>query len=214
MKIYDSKIWRVMEVGVDFFLLNFLWLALCLPIVTIAPATAALFAVMRDWVRYKEPGGFAAFFTYLKENFLQSLLVGAVWTLLGILLGVNLLLGLQMTSPIRYPSVALTGAIGMLYLLVTPYLFPVMVHYRTSWTGVIRNSFAVALNQPIVTLLALLTLGSFVFLALIFPFTLLLGGSVTAYLIYLLCDKAFQRIGNAAASAREEEREEPADDER
>lgn len=197
MKIYESKPWQVMEVVIDFLILNFLWLTLCLPVVTIGPATAALFGVTRAWVRDGDSGGFLAFFGYLKENFVQGLAVGLVWAAIGAALLLNLALGARMDSALRWPSLFLTALVGVAYLLTTPFLFPVMVHYRTTWTGVIRNAFVIAASRPLPALLALAVLGVFVFLTSLIPLSIFLTGSLTAMLIYRICDRAFQRIGGA-----------------
>ncbi len=209
MDILNSRAYRALEVVIDFFLLNLLWLILCLPVITIYPATAALFGVVRGWVRDKESGVFTAFFGYLKENFVQSLLVGIVWTIIGVILGVNLALAARMTSAVRLPSIVLTGTAGIAYLLTTPYLFPVMVHYRTSWTWVIRNAFVIAITQPLLTFFSLTLLLLFATLTLLLPATLLVTGSLAAYLIYLLCDRAFERIG----AGGDDEGDAPADGE-
>lgn len=195
MDILNSRAYRAMEVVIDFLLLNLLWLALCLPVITIYPATAALFGVVRGWVRDQESGVFRAFFAYFKENFAQSLIVGIVWTVVGAILLVNLSLAARMTSNVRLLSIMLTGGVGVAYLLTTPYLFPVMVHYRTTWTGVIRNAFVIAVNQLLLTLFALALLVVFAALTVLLPATILVTGSLAAYLLYLLCDHAFVRIG-------------------
>ena len=54
MNILDTRVYRWLETATDFFLLNLMWLVACLPAVTIFPSTAAMFGVVRDWVRRKE----------------------------------------------------------------------------------------------------------------------------------------------------------------
>jgi uncharacterized membrane protein YesL len=48
VSILDTRVYRWMETAMDFFLLNLMWLAVRLPVVTIFPSTAALFGVVRD----------------------------------------------------------------------------------------------------------------------------------------------------------------------
>lgn len=194
MKIYESKLWQTTEVVVDFFVLNFLWLVCCLPVVTIGPATAALFGVMRGWVRDRDTGGMMAFFRLLRENFVQGLVVSLVWVAIGALLIVNLLLGARMDSVLRWPSLVLTVLAGVVYLLMTPFLFPIIVHYRTSSIGVIRNAFVIAAAHPHLAVLGLLPIALSAALATLIPITLFLTGSPTACLVYLACARAFRRI--------------------
>src|SRR5215213_2057949 len=77
MSILDTRIYRWLETATDFFLLNLLWLVACLPVVTIFPSTAAMFGVVRDWVRGKEGSLTRTFITRFQENLGQSLLIGS-----------------------------------------------------------------------------------------------------------------------------------------
>ena len=45
----DNKLYKTMEFLKSIFLLNTIWLLMCIPIVTIFPATTAMFAVLREW---------------------------------------------------------------------------------------------------------------------------------------------------------------------
>jgi len=69
MNFMNSKVYSTFEVVCNLFLLNLLWLLMCLPVVTIFPATAAMFGVVRQSVLYKDSSIFTSFFRYFKENF-------------------------------------------------------------------------------------------------------------------------------------------------
>ncbi len=194
----DSRSRRALELAADFLLLSLLWLLASAPIVTLLPATAALFGVVRDRVCEQEPPEIGRFFALFRENFAQSLQVGGGWLALGLLLAANAYLATQMTWGIRYPALLVIAVVGLLYVAMTPYLFPVLVHYGTNATGVIRLAFATALNQPASTLLATTLLLLFVGLCLVVP-GFLLAGSVVAQLLYRICDRAFRRMGLVTA---------------
>src|SRR5215203_5331174 len=76
MSILDTRIYRWLETATAFFLLNLLWLVACLPVVTIFPSTAAMFGVVRDWVRGKDGSLTRTFITRFRENLGLSLLLG------------------------------------------------------------------------------------------------------------------------------------------
>src|SRR5207248_1417587 len=75
----DGKLYRTMEFIMNAFILNLLWLVVCLPILTIFPATTALFAVVREWQKQKDIQVFSAFFRHFKVNFKQSFFLGILW---------------------------------------------------------------------------------------------------------------------------------------
>ena len=75
----DNLFWRIMARGVDFVGLSIFWLALCLPVVTIGPATAALYYTVVKVFRHKSDDG--AFGMYWKA-FVQNLRRGIPATLI------------------------------------------------------------------------------------------------------------------------------------
>src|SRR5689334_5447773 len=91
MRILDSRFYRVAEVATNFLLLNLLWLVIALPVVTIFPATTALFGVLKVWEEREGAGVVGPFFAAFREKFWQSLLIGVAWVVIGGVLAVDLL---------------------------------------------------------------------------------------------------------------------------
>lgn len=52
----------------DVIVLSLLWFVCCLPVVTILPATAALYYSCVKCIRYREPGPYGSFFSAFREN--------------------------------------------------------------------------------------------------------------------------------------------------
>jgi uncharacterized membrane protein YesL len=194
----NSRLYQALEVVADFFFLNLLWLLACIPIVTIFPATAALFATVRGWIRGTETGFLLPFWRYLRENFAQSLVVGFAWTTIGLILVVDFLTVRQMTSWVKGPLLGLLVLLGMAYGGTAVYLFPVMVHSQTSWIQIIRNSFLVAFHALGTTFLCLLVVALASLASYIFPISILISATVAAYAIYSLSHRLFQQIESAA----------------
>ena len=115
------------------FLLNLLWLVICLPILTIFPATTALFAVVREWQKENDIKVFSAFFRHLKSNFKQSLILGVLWLAVTCLLIVDIIFTIQIESGIKYVLLSFFLLLIIVYVFVTITIFPVLVHYKVSW---------------------------------------------------------------------------------
>jgi uncharacterized membrane protein YesL len=194
MNILDSRWYRTLEIFSNFFFLNLLWLFLCFPLVTVFPATTALFGVVREWTRDRDSGFFISFFHHLRANFAQSLWIGILWTLLGGILVLNYVLISDMTFLIQLPLFVLNSLWMLSYVSASVYLFPIMANYNIKWWNVIKNSAIIALSQFGITFLCLLIVGFMILLFFYLPMTVLLSGSVTAYLVYVLCDRAFRRV--------------------
>jgi uncharacterized membrane protein YesL len=194
MNILDTRVYRWLEVATDFFLLNLLWLVTCLPVVTIFPSTAAMFGVVRDWVRKKEGSLTRTFVARFRENFGQSLLIGVVWTVFGVALFLDFLVANQLSY---WPGVVMKSVLVLassVYAFGSVFLFPVMVHYDTDWKTVIKNSLLLAIGRLPTTAVCLVLVVVTAGLTVVFPFMVIITGSITAYFVYRLCDREFRKI--------------------
>ena len=194
MSILDTRVYRWAETATDFLLLNLLWLVACLPVVTIFPATAAMFGVVRNRVRGKEGGVFGTFVLRFRQNFWQSLVVGVLWALFGGALVLDLLIANELSDVPQMILRSLLVPAGILYLLASMFLFPVMVHYDARWTEVPKNALLLAIGRLPTTLFCLVTLAASVTLVFFVPLLVLVIGSVTAYAVFRLCDREFAKI--------------------
>ncbi len=80
------------------------------------------------------------------------------------------------------------------YALTSVFLFPVMVNYEGNWHSVIKNSFLIAVSRLGISLLCLVLVLFVLAVTLYLPAVIRLAGSSTAYLLYLLCGRAFHHI--------------------
>src|ERR671921_1874055 len=194
MNILDSRVYKWLETATDFFLLNLIWLVACLPVVTIFPSTAAMFGVVRDWVREKESSLTRTFIARFRENLGQSLLVGAIWAVFGVALFLDFLVANQLSY---WPEIVLKSVlvlVSTLYAFGSVFLFPVMVRYETDWKTVIKNSLLMSIVRLPTTLMCLVFLIVMVGLTVVVPFLVVITGSITAYVVYRLCDREFRKI--------------------
>ena len=82
----EKGIWVWLSTLVDICGLSILWTFLCLPIVTIGPATAALYYTVVKCVRGRESGAFGYYFRSFRQNFKVGLLAGLIAIPLSLLL--------------------------------------------------------------------------------------------------------------------------------
>jgi uncharacterized membrane protein YesL len=203
-----ARIYRVLEVFTDLVYLNLLWLVACLPVVTIAPSTPAMFGVVCGWIRGKDNPTMREFISQFRENFGRSLVVGLVWVVLGAVLAADFLLVRQMES-FRRPLYVVFLAFAFLYVSATAYLFPVLVTYELGWKDVIKNSLLLSVARPLTTLQCLLTVAVTLFIVASLWITIFVA-SATTYAIYYLCDRSFKNVESlkgATSEPRAEERE-------
>ena len=186
--LVDNRFLQITEKAADFFLLNILWLMMCLPIITIFPSTTALYGVARKWIMGKNDHGvFRTFFSIFRECFWQSTGLSVLWFAIGIfiywdfhLIHANVLL------------LIILGVLTLLFLSITVYLFPVLVHFETNWKNMIRNALTLAIAYPLSTILLLAIFLLSVYLVYLFPAVIFIIGSMAAFLSCRICLQLFR----------------------
>lgn len=190
----DGTFYRILDKFINFFFLNLLWLLMCLPIVTIFPATVAMFGVVRQWSQKKDTGVFKNFFIFFKENFLHSFLLGIIWFGVAYLFYFNISMSLQMPEVLKFMVLSISLCILLLFVMTSIFLFPMMAHYKMKWFTLIKNALLFSVTQFRTTLLCGIVLLFTILLTYIFPITSIILWSIAIYIIYQLCDKSFKKI--------------------
>ncbi|WP_411197880.1 YesL family protein [Sporosarcina sp. ANT_H38] len=196
----DGTFYRILEKSINFLLLNLLWFLMCLPIITIFPATAAMFGVVRQWTQKKETGIFRNYFVLLKENFLQSFILGIIWFGLAYLFYFNISISLQMSGTLKFLAVSILVCLCLLFIMTSIFLFPIMVHYKMGWTSILKNSLLFSVTQLRSTFLCGIILFITIVITYIIPMTSIIFWSIAVYNIYRLCDKSFIKIESMGQS--------------
>jgi uncharacterized membrane protein YesL len=116
---------------------------------TFVPATAAMFAVARKWTMGDEDVPlFKTFFRNYKQNYLQSMLGGFIFAILGLILFVNM----------SFYGTTATSLGFLVYLFIVLFVFlvaaffnfmSILVHFHMKLWQMIKNSLLLTLGNPI-----------------------------------------------------------------
>lgn len=205
----EKGIWAWLSTLVDVVGLSVLWIALCLPVVTIGPATAALYYAVVRYVRRRESGAFGGYLRSFRANFA----VGLRATLTVIPLFLLLLGGYRIVCwyGTRLGGIAYILYVAYYFALVLPagvvcWLFPLLGRFEYGVRDLFRTAFQLtAAHLPSTVILVLLTGQSAVFcLNRWWPVVFL--PSVGMLLASLFTERIFCKYSPELAA---EEREEP-----
>jgi len=122
------------------------------------------------------------------------LLVGAIWAVFGVALFLDFLVANQLSNWAEIVLKSVLVLVSTVYAFGSVYLFPVMVHYEADWKTVIKNSPLISIGRLPTTLVCLVFLVAMVGLTVVVPFLVVITGSITAYVVYKLCDRVFRKI--------------------
>ena len=145
----DNLFWRLISRGVDFVGLGLFWLLLCVPIVTIGPATTALYYTVVKVFRQKDNAGFRT----LWKAFRSNLKKGCAATL--ICLPFALLFAFFYSVMSMYKGQGGLGAVMFVaywVALLVPagivcWLFPLLARFETGLKDAFRTAALLALRH-------------------------------------------------------------------
>ena len=164
----DSGFSKFMNRVSDLFLLNILWVICSIPIITIGASTTALYSVNLNLLSENEGHITKAFFKAFKENFKKSTAIWLIVLLISTILVVNLTL-------------------LFIFLLVTPYIFPVLSQTNSSILSIIKYCFFISIKalpySLLITLFGLSVLFATFYFPIVFLFMLLLGVAIHSYMV-------------------------------
>jgi uncharacterized membrane protein YesL len=179
--------------------LNLLFLVSCLPIVTIFPAAAALFGVVRQWVKKNDPPVFTTYKLLFVENFKQSMIIGSAVTGLYLLIFADFYLISRMQIGMKDTLFIALVIISFFLFISVLYISPLMVNGYYSSKQLVKNAFQLAIYKPLITLINLLTIIGLIFISLRFSFFLVFFFfSVSAFITYWFSEKKFMQAALTA----------------
>lgn len=144
----DGPIWRFLSMLGDMIILHVLWLLCCIPIITIGPATAAAHYVAMKLVRDEGRSVIGMFVHSFRKNFRQGIILGVIFTLVGLVLGTDFYLCmhvLEESSLFQFVMLAALGFLTILYLIVMMYLWAVLAFFENTTRQTVVNAFLLAI---------------------------------------------------------------------
>ena len=177
----------------DFCALSAVWLLLCLPVLTIVPASIALFDSVAHCLHGDEEGPVRRFFRTFKSELLRGIGLNAVCLVVGygLFIGFNILYQMSKETP------AIAGyALAYLFTMLLPlgvfvWLIPVESRFYHSFFGLFRASAVYAICHLFTTLLLLVILALAIFMVLMVPILALLVPAIAATIQCWLIERVF-----------------------
>ena len=203
----------------DLLILNLLWLACSLPILTIGPSTCALFSVTLKIAADEPVATVREFFSAFKSNFKPAFLLGILALFAGAVIVADGVYAFSVTGAAKIVFCIVTGIVGAIWLTYLCYVFALQARFENSVKAHIKNTFLLAFCAPGKTVLMWLILSLPVILFVLLPqyvvayigfLYILFGISLPVYCNSTILKKIFDRFipADSAETIREEEKDE------
>ncbi len=217
-KIFDlnNPVWVFFGKLFDAFVLHLVWLVCCIPVVTIGPATTALYyAMMRD-VRDEDAHYVRAFFRSFKENLKQGIIIGLIFTVIGAMLGFGLYFyTLNRGVSTFYQVLWVTTIVMMiLYLMTLQYVYALQSRFVNTVRTTIMNAFFMSIRHIGWTFVMVVIFVAVYFVVIYFNFLplLLLGYGLVVFLDSYILNRVFKPYVAMAEGKKEGEEEKDPDE--
>lgn len=182
----DNKFMRASTKILDLMILNILFVASCLPIITIGPAIVSLYQMSHGLKEGKVTHIAKEYFRAMKLNMKQGMLLGAVviMTSISVFLNIQIFSNLQNLTGTFLQMI--TYGVGFLIFWISLYIFQISANYHSNSLQVLKNAFLLSFLHFKKTLLLLVTVAPIIFLLIYSQFTMLLTLSILLFIGFSL----------------------------
>ena len=202
----DSPHMIFLSKAADLVILSFWWFVSCIPIVTIGPASSALYYIALKIVRKEEIRVTACFFKGFRENFKQ----GIVYSFLFVILGAVLFFDYTFTAGIEGMVGTVCGVsffvLGVWTLCTMFYTYPLQAQFYNTTKQTLINAMILSARKFPTTVIMfvinmapiLVAFASFQVFVQLTPVWVLLMPGLSAYLCSMLLVRIFDPLIAAA----------------
>ncbi|MGN0506109.1 MAG: YesL family protein [Lachnospiraceae bacterium] len=186
----DNAFFSFMGKAFDMFVVNLLWLFLCIPVVTIIPATTAMYYAVVKVIRRERSYAVKEFFRSFKRNFRQ----GSIFSLIGVIAVFVMYIDFRYAWLLMEEGQSSGSLFFGIFLVITfllcgifIYLCPVLSRFDMKFGGLLKTAFFMSTRHMPTTLVlfllwVLVLVGSYVIPIGMFIFPVV-GTLLTSFLM-------------------------------
>ncbi len=146
----DNKFFVLMSKIFDVMVLSLIWLVLCLPIITIGPASTAVYYTMVKVIRRERSYLLKEFFRSFKLNFKQGAILTLIYAALVAIMYFDFMYVQELSEAGSKYGPMLFGAFLVLAIFVVftaVYIFPLLSRFTVTIKNLIKWSFFIAIRH-------------------------------------------------------------------
>lgn len=190
----ENSFWEFMTNITNVLFVGLIWLGCCTPIITIGASTTALYDYILKIAEDKDGYLVKSFFTSFKNNFLKSTLLWLLMVAFAGFLMIDAYICLQMGNSLGNFLFFIILSIGIAYLIMCLYIFPVLAYFQKSIKETIKTSFVISVGNLPLTIIIIIILVFAAYLTYSAPYLVLLLPSYAVYLTSFFYLSIFKKI--------------------
>ncbi|MCR4655488.1 MAG: YesL family protein [Lachnospiraceae bacterium] len=214
----DSPFVSFMNRVADLMILNIIYLLVCIPVITIGPATTALYYVTLKMARNEESYIVRSFFRSFKLNFVQGLVMWILDLLFAGIMTLDFMVMNGKIAGVGNPDSTMFSVVRVILMVLSifalftiSFSFPVLAKFDNTIKNTYRNSFLMSCRHFPTTLVIILVWGAVIFTGYFFPQLLIvhflilfsLAAFVPSFLLVKVFDKYIPAEEDTASGSLE-----------
>ena len=149
----DSPVMKALTKLTDMFFLSVLWFACCIPIITIGPATAAMYYITLKWAKQEEVKLGATFFRAFKENFKQGIALNLIFLIVGAVLFFDYVYMGAIEGNAAMLSSMCFLTMGIWWLCIMFYAYPLQAQFFNPIKRTLLNAAILSMRKIVTTVI-------------------------------------------------------------
>lgn len=164
------------------------------------PATSAMFAVTREWLRGRTDAPvFKTFWRSYKKGFFKANMIGLILIAIAYVLYIDLMYIRTLNDLLATILIAVLITLSIGYVILSLYIFPVFVHYKLSIFKYLKVAFMIGLASPLSTILMVAGIAIVYFLIKLVPGIIpFFSGSLLSVAIMWPANMAIRKVDKNA----------------
>ena len=204
----DSPIFNVINKICDIVLLSIVYVLCCIPIITIGPATTALYYSVVKVIRRERGYLFGEFFKSFKANFKSGSFITILLVVAYLILWVdrNYAKSLSESNPnLGFALTCVFNAMFIILTLIAIYVFPVLSRFTIKGFQLIKTSFFISIRHLPSTILVAAILLITLLGIYVLPILFFCIPALSCLLCSFLIERVFKKYMPAPSENAEEE---------
>ena len=203
----ESPVWKPLGFFGDLVILSLLWCLCSVPLVTLGPATAALYDTVVHSMRRMEAPPFYRFFDTFRRELKEGILLTLLWAAVALGLGLGLYL-LRLLVPGFGERGALVSLaellLALLYLAAASWVFPTLSRFTMGVGAISSACLRLAPGHALRSALLALMNALLIVVSTKYVVPLMFAPALVSYLSSYLIEPVFLRYEDAQKSEAEE----------
>lgn len=192
----DNPVFSVLSKICDMLFASIIFILFCLPVITIGPASTALYYAVVKVIRRERGYLFREFFRSFKLNFKRATIVGVILTVVFIILGFDLLYAWGLTAPDSNQGSLLMGVfVGITFLAVsfTIYAFPILSRFDMTVKQLVKAAAFMSMRHiPSTILMIAVNAIAVIIVIFFFPF-MFIAPAVTVFVNSFIMERVLKK---------------------